>query len=302
MMIANTASYVPKQFLAPSFSLSFTDSSKEETLTQEGQPGSEKGKSPKTPILIEELEELVEKIANTEVKAALNFAKDKIVTAMCLILNQQNIRRFEENMAIGNHKGGEFLQPKTKKSFKIEDYKMFIPFLDLKKLASHPYIFAPVCYAEHWWIWVADVRKKKFCILDPYHKTCPSEHRMNLNKFVDLGVVLLKIRCRVCDFHNKGICREEPLKKDDPEIQPPYINISGQKTEYKSFSLKIIFFLAVAEVDHFRVEYALQILFHEMNRDRDTTIRESEAIRLSKPSAMSLSPYCQINSDDIDSD
>ncbi|QHN97704.1 uncharacterized protein DS421_18g629650 [Arachis hypogaea] len=62
----------------PSKILSFTDSSKEETLTQEGQPGSEKGKSPKTPILIEELEELVEKIANTEVKAALNFAKDKV--------------------------------------------------------------------------------------------------------------------------------------------------------------------------------------------------------------------------------
>ncbi|RYQ96149.1 hypothetical protein Ahy_B08g091711 [Arachis hypogaea] len=36
MMIANTASYVPKQFLAPSFSFGFTDSSQEETLTQEG--------------------------------------------------------------------------------------------------------------------------------------------------------------------------------------------------------------------------------------------------------------------------
>ncbi|RYR30577.1 hypothetical protein Ahy_B01g055323 [Arachis hypogaea] len=39
MMIANTASY-------------------EETLTQEGRPGSEKGKSLETPILIKELEEL----------------------------------------------------------------------------------------------------------------------------------------------------------------------------------------------------------------------------------------------------
>ncbi|RYR76682.1 hypothetical protein Ahy_A01g001261 [Arachis hypogaea] len=65
MMIANTASYVPKQFPAPSFSLGFTDSSQEKTLTQEGQPGSEKGK------------ELVEHIANTRVATALNFAKDK---------------------------------------------------------------------------------------------------------------------------------------------------------------------------------------------------------------------------------
>ncbi|KAL4329854.1 hypothetical protein AHAS_Ahas13G0341700 [Arachis hypogaea] len=49
-----------------------------------------------------------------------------------------------------------------------------------------------------------------------------------------------------------------------------------------------------AGVDHFQVEYISHILFHEMNRDRDTTIRESEAIRLSKQSAVLLSPYCQI--------
>ncbi|QHN83162.1 uncharacterized protein DS421_20g702260 [Arachis hypogaea] len=53
MMIANTASY-------------------------EGRPGSEKGKSPETPILIEELEDLVEQITNTGVAATLNFAEDKI--------------------------------------------------------------------------------------------------------------------------------------------------------------------------------------------------------------------------------
>ncbi|RYR50651.1 hypothetical protein Ahy_A07g037281 [Arachis hypogaea] len=88
-----------------------------------------------------------------------------------------------------------------------------------------------------------------------------------------------------------------PLKKDDRKIEPPYINILGKKkTQYKSFSLKI------AEVDHFRVEYASWILFHEMNRDRDTTIRKSEAIRLSKPSAVLLSPYCQIELNDIDGD
>ncbi|KAL4374284.1 hypothetical protein AHAS_Ahas05G0166400 [Arachis hypogaea] len=57
-----------------------------------------------------------------------------------------------------------------------------------------------------------------------------------------------------------------------------------------------------AEVDHFRVEYASRILFHEMNRDRDTAIKKSEAIRLSKPSAVLLSPYCQIDSDDSGSD
>ncbi|KAL4365336.1 hypothetical protein AHAS_Ahas07G0095900 [Arachis hypogaea] len=77
MMIANTTSYVPKQFLVPSFNFGFTDSSQEETLTQDGRPESEKGKSHETLILIEVLEELVEQITNTRVKVALNFAEDE---------------------------------------------------------------------------------------------------------------------------------------------------------------------------------------------------------------------------------
>ncbi|RYR60287.1 hypothetical protein Ahy_A04g017363 [Arachis hypogaea] len=77
MMMANTASYVPKEFLMPSFSLGFTDSSQEEILTQERQPEPQKEKSPETPILIEELGGLVEKIANSGVKAALDFAESK---------------------------------------------------------------------------------------------------------------------------------------------------------------------------------------------------------------------------------
>ncbi|RYR29493.1 hypothetical protein Ahy_B01g053898 [Arachis hypogaea] len=103
---------------------------------------------------------------------ASTYIEAEIVTAMCLILNKQNIRRFEEqiyclpativNIAIGNNNGGKFLHAKNKKPFDIQDYKMFIPYLDLKKLASHPSIFAPVCYGEHCWIWLADVRKKKF--------------------------------------------------------------------------------------------------------------------------------------------
>ncbi|RYR33435.1 hypothetical protein Ahy_A10g048018 isoform A [Arachis hypogaea] len=78
----------------------------------------------------------------------------EIVSAMCLILNQQKIIRFQEeiyclspdivNMAITNHPEGVFLQPKTNKPFRVEDYPTFIPFLNLKKLASHRYVYAPL--------------------------------------------------------------------------------------------------------------------------------------------------------------
>ncbi|RYQ98480.1 hypothetical protein Ahy_B07g086195 [Arachis hypogaea] len=196
------------------------------------------------------------------------YIESEIVNAICLILNQQNIRRFEEeiyclppnivNMAIENHEGGEFLQPKTKKPFNIEDYKMFIPYLDLKKLASHPYVIIFVgC------ILIFGCSSVQYKVYYGVHWVC------------NLGYVISRMR-----VYANGA----PLKKDDREIEPPYINISGKRQSIKSFSLKI------AEVDHFRVEYASHILFYKMNQDRDIGIRESEAIRLSKPSTVLLSP------------
>ncbi|KAL4382215.1 hypothetical protein AHAS_Ahas04G0211200 [Arachis hypogaea] len=109
----------------------------------------------------------------------------EIVSAMCFILNLQNIQRFqEENMAIVNHPKGVFLNAKTNRPFRVEDYPMFIPFLDLKKLASHRYIFAPVCHSDHWWLWIVDTRKKKFYIVDPVHNKSPTEEKTVLNTFV----------------------------------------------------------------------------------------------------------------------
>ncbi|RYR01180.1 hypothetical protein Ahy_B06g080048 [Arachis hypogaea] len=155
-----------------------------------------------------------------------------------------------QNMAIGNHPNGEFLHPKSKKPFKVEDYPMFLPFLDWEKLASHPY-----------------------------------------------GYVISRI---------KVYAGGAPLKRKDHEIESPYIDISSQNTEY-DYAIYVMKWLEIiesqnAEVDHFRVEFASRILFHDMNRDRDAGIKGSETMRLSKPSAALLSPYYQVDSYDIESD
>ncbi|RYQ83813.1 hypothetical protein Ahy_B10g102672 [Arachis hypogaea] len=85
-----------------------------------------------------------------------------------------------------------------------------------------------------------------------------------------------------------------PLKSrdKDKEIVPPYIHISGQKTSY-DYAIYVMKWLEIFEpanikrrkyewdnwtqheVDHFRVEYASQILFHDMNQDKAEAIRGS---------------------------
>ncbi|QHO54602.1 uncharacterized protein DS421_2g58260 [Arachis hypogaea] len=285
----------------PSFSLGLTDSSQEEAATQEEatmQDG-EQAKTPENPKLLEQLGNLVEKIASggvttkgkssqirkesggesfekfeTHVRtnedtsdmkekcyiwairvktyangltnefdtvctlqaqdkyilskvhlaslAAETHIEDEIVSAMCLILNQQKIKRFQEevyclppdivNMAIVNHPEGVFLQPKTNKPFRVEDYPIY-----------------------------------------------------------DCAIYIIKW-----------------LEIIQPE------NIKRLKYEWDNWTQD--------EVDHFRVEYASRILFHEMNQDKVEAIRGSNAIRLSKPSSLLLSPYWQIDSNDIETD
>ncbi|QHO02045.1 uncharacterized protein DS421_13g420470 [Arachis hypogaea] len=312
MMMARTASYVPKTDPMPSFNLGFTDSSQEKAATQEGASTQEadRAKTPKTANLLEQLEDLVQKIASSAAKeeskspqiqketggessgkfetpARINqntddmkekcyiwatrvktyaddstnefdnlctlIAQDKyilnrmhlaslqagtyieseIVSAMCLILNQKNDKRFQEqvyclppdivSMAVSKHPNGEFISPKTNKEFMVEDYLMFISFIDGKKLASHRYIFAPVCYSGHWWLWVIDTTKGRFYILDPLHKKAPSDGRKQLNKFT--GYVISRIRA-----YTGGA----PLKKkeNELEIKATYVKISGQKSSY----------------------------------------------------------------------
>ncbi|RYR79666.1 hypothetical protein Ahy_A01g004484 [Arachis hypogaea] len=156
--------------------------------------------------------------------------------------------------------------------------------------------------------WVIDTTKRRFHILDPLHKKAPSDERKQLNKFT--GYVISRMR---------AYAGGKPLKKDEKEkeIKASYVNISGQKSTYDC-GIYVMKWLELIEpenikrgkyewdnwkqdeVDHYRVEYASQILFSEMNKERDQAIRASNAIRLSKPSSVLLNPFCQINSTDIE--
>ncbi|RYR47393.1 hypothetical protein Ahy_A07g033324 isoform C [Arachis hypogaea] len=256
MMMARTASYVPKTDPVPSFSLGLTDSSQEGTSTQE----TESAKSPEAANLIEQLDDLVQKIASsaakekskspqiqketggessgkfetpeginqitddmkekcyiwgTRLKTYADGCTDKY-DHICTLMAQDNYILFRmhlaslqaesyieseytvcprycgklcshlgvfKSMALSKHPKGEFISPKTNKEFRVEDYPSFIPFIDAKKITSHPYIFAPVCYSSHWWLWVIDTTKRRCRILDPLHKKAPSDERKQLNKF-----------------------------------------------------------------------------------------------------------------------
>ncbi|RYR69932.1 hypothetical protein Ahy_A03g016466 [Arachis hypogaea] len=266
--------------------------------------------------------------------------ESQIVSAICLILNQKNEKRFQEqiyclppdivSMALSDHPRGEFISPKTKKEFRVEAYPSFIHFIDRKKLSSHPYIFAPVCHSGHWWLWLINTTKWKCQILHPLHKKAPSDERKDINKFTVYfeGCVgcIFHIQLGVsCPFIQGYVFSRlityaggKPLEKGEKEKEIKASYAKKQDINFYDCAIYVMKWLELIEpetikngkyewdnwtqeeVDYYRVEYVSRILFSEMNKQRDRAIRDSSAIRLSKPSSVLLSPFCQINSANIE--
>ncbi|RYR65630.1 hypothetical protein Ahy_A03g011556 [Arachis hypogaea] len=84
------------------------------------------------------------KIHFASLKAEQVYYLPSDIVVRCIQL--KNFNKF----IIWNHGGGEFLYLKIKKPFDIQDYKMFIPYLDLKKLASHPYVPIKLKHCSIW--------------------------------------------------------------------------------------------------------------------------------------------------------
>ncbi|RYR50068.1 hypothetical protein Ahy_A07g036623 [Arachis hypogaea] len=209
------------------------------------------------------------------------------------------------NFMLGTH-GASDTDKRTNKAymFDIEQYAYHCQFLDKRKLASYPFLFVPICNGAHWWLWIIDVNKKKFYVLDPINKLPENipDSRKKLNKFV-----------------MRVYAGAEPLIEDGLGVEAEYILLNDQRTDYdcgiyvmkwletidpqKIKSKKRYKYRAwtQGEIDCFRYQYGPHILLHKMNKIRDQVIWESEAIRLPKPSAALSSPYCKFTYEDLDS-
>ncbi|RYR09147.1 hypothetical protein Ahy_B05g077249 [Arachis hypogaea] len=175
------------------------------------------------------------------------------------------------NFMLGTH-GVEYIDKTTNKAcrFDIEQYAHHRQFLDKRRLASHPFLFVPIYNGAHWWLWIADVKKKKFYVLNPIKSDAE------------------QICCKLFFFYDCGIYVMKWLKTIDPRKIK-----SGKRYKYRAWTQE--------EIDDFRYQYGPNLLLHEMSKIREQVIWESEVIRLPKPSAALSNPYCKFTYGDFDS-
>ncbi|QHN95536.1 uncharacterized protein DS421_18g610530 [Arachis hypogaea] len=299
MMMARTASYVPKTDPMPSFSLGFTDFSQEETTTQEGASTQDehRAKTPETPKLLEQLEDLVHKIASggvTKKEKSLQIPKEsgaesfeKFETPVRLNLNTTDMKHKCYHWAIRVKTYADGLTDEFDNVCRLQAQDRYtLSKLRLASLAPKTHIEAEIVSAM-----------------------CFIVNQQNIQRFQEEVYCLPpNIVNMALANHPQGVFLQpknnKPFRVEDYPIYDCAIyvmkwleifepaNIKRRKYEWDNWTQN--------EVDHFRVEYDSRILFHDMNLDKDEAIRGSNAIRLSKPSSLLLSPYCQIDSQDVD--
>ncbi|QHO12054.1 uncharacterized protein DS421_15g503540 [Arachis hypogaea] len=138
--------------------------------------------------------------------------ENTVVNTHCMILNDMKCLRFEKDIycvptdivmfMLGNH-GEKYIDPKTKKAYRF----------DVDRYA----------HQRHWWLWIADVRKKAFYVLDPVNKNKNKipDLRIKLNKFVGLIISQMRVYAGV-----------EPLIEDGDGEEAEYIRLNSQRTSY----------------------------------------------------------------------
>ncbi|MED6123783.1 hypothetical protein PIB30_052672 [Stylosanthes scabra] len=77
-------------------------------------------------------------------------------------------------------------------------------YIDENKMKSAPFLFAPILYAKHWWLYVLDVENKKFYAIDSLNPKSPGGDRNKLGRFVSSILDQMRVRAGAATmFPNK---------------------------------------------------------------------------------------------------
>ncbi|XP_072087361.1 uncharacterized protein [Arachis hypogaea] len=309
LMMARTTSYIPKTDPMPSFSLGFTDSSQEETTTQEGASTQEadRGKTPETTILLEQLEDLVQKIASSAAKEESKSPQIQKETG------GESSGKFETPAGIyqitDDMKEKCYIWATRVKTYVDDSTNEFDNLCTL--IAQDNYILNRM----H----LASLQEESYIESEIVSAMCLILNQKDDKRFQE------QIYCLPPDIVSMAVSKHPNGKFISPKTNKEFsifapVYYSGHWWLWVIDTTKRIYYILdplhkkapteerkqlnkfTEEVDHYRVEYASRILFSELNKERDQAIRASNAIRLSKPSSVLLSPFCQIKSTDVETE
>ncbi|MED6172040.1 hypothetical protein PIB30_046487 [Stylosanthes scabra] len=247
-----------------------------------------------------------------------------VITAYSLVLNNEPIPRFQKDVyilppralskVIGHFKE-DFIDHKTNKVHSIEPFESdeHLSMVNDYKLFTHNYIFAPVLYSNHWWMYVLDKDKKNFFVIDSRPKENPGPERTKINKFASNLINQLLVRAGFNSLLKKAT-KNRPEQKS---WSAKYVKIHEQPNSFDcgTFVMKWMEMLDPTKLDgnekydiedwtteklqEFRNQIISEIILSKSNKLIKEAIQGAMRITIHKPSAALQSPYTQVTTEEL---
>ncbi|MED6215047.1 hypothetical protein PIB30_109495, partial [Stylosanthes scabra] len=207
--------------------------------------------------------------------------------------------------------GPDYIDTKTGLPYKIETMPNLdgLDYIDENKIKSFPFLFAPILYSHHWWLYVLDVMNKKFYVLDSKNSEPRRGDRNKLNRFASNILDQMRVRAGA-----ETMFPRMTRNMVTHSLFPKYIRVPKQPNAFdcgiyvleymdivnpihlgrKNFNVPV---WAEDELQRFREDFVERILYDGDNYYRHQAIKASSATaRHPKPSTALQSPYTQMQS------
>ncbi|MED6151656.1 hypothetical protein PIB30_084527 [Stylosanthes scabra] len=217
----------------------------------------------------------------------------EVVGIMCHILNMEQSERFQKQvycvpaMILNARNSWSQLDGQEEKKphdiGTLKNHEEYMGYLEKDKLLTHRFLFAPILFSEHWWLYVLD--------------------------------------CNILDQMLRWAGASSMFKKGTHSLLPRYINIPGQPNKYdcgvyvmkwmklidptilidcskgnKEYNIET---WPEPKLEEFRKSIVAKIMLSKSNAWRVETIRKANRMRNTKPAPILLSPFVQVSSADL---
>ncbi|MED6201323.1 hypothetical protein PIB30_093784 [Stylosanthes scabra] len=224
---------------------------------------------------------------------------------MCYILNKEQNERFEKfvycvppeiMVRMFEKHNQSWMDTKNNRPHAIAslvNHEEYMVYLDKKKLLTHRFIFAPILFSEHWWLYVMDIEKREFFVLDSKNIVSPSDERSSLNRFAVGSCSLLPRYVNIPGQPNETDCGVFVMKWMEL-IDPTGLAASCEAN--RGYNIDN---WGEPKLEEFRKELVAKIILSKDNEKRLETIRILNDMRNIRPTAVLRSPYVQVSSADL---
>ncbi|MED6135408.1 hypothetical protein PIB30_046147 [Stylosanthes scabra] len=189
----------------------------------------------------------------------------------------------------------------------LTNHDDYLKYIDREKLSSRRFVFAPVLYSEHWWLYVLDKNVQKMFVLDSKNISPLTDERTTLNKFGS----------NIMNQLLKWAGAPSILKKGSWSLPTRYINVPQQPNNHDCavFVLKWMELIDPTKLagcctydpeqwtepmlNEFRKKIVTKIIMSKENSMRADAIVAVQNMRVARPSASLRSPFMPFSTPDL---